>query len=117
MLDHAFPFLLTIIFYHRFLFILTLQVHAHTNSISLRMKLCADKIIIKPNAHDGSFIRHMKSFFFNGENVCTKFFNAVMIWFYNLVIAAVNSIKWIMQIFKNNFIKAVMHQVYREDAE
>src|SRR5688572_5830243 len=105
------------IFNNRSLFFFCLKVYTHTFGISFRMKLSAYHMIIKTDAHNRSFVRHMRSFFFNAKNRsihCIYFF---FVRFYYLPVAAVYYIKRIGQTFKNNFFLPFISRMYWEYTE
>ena len=115
MLNHAFPFFFTIIFNHCFLFLLTVKIYGHTCCISFGMKLRTNKIIIKANSHNSSFkVSYMRPLFFNCQYLYTQLVYAIVIWFYYLVIAAVNCIKRIFHTVKNMFNRAIICHVNRK---
>src|SRR5450432_3170944 len=67
------------------------------------MKLGPHHEFIKADSHDGPLQGNVRSFFFDGQHTRSLFFNIGLFFFNNLVIPAVNSIKWIPQAMKNWF--------------
>ena len=102
--QHALQFGFAVVFDHRFSFVFSLQVEAHTGGIRFRVKLCTDHIFIKPQSHNRSFIRNMRSAFFDAKQGSTHFIQQVMVGLNDLVIPAVNCIKRIQKPFKNGLI-------------
>src|SRR6186713_69990 len=104
-------------FDHCFFLVLSLQVHAHAYCISFRVKLCADHIIIKTDSHDGSFIRHMWTILFYAKNFGAHFFDHIMIWLNDLVIATVHTVKWIFQTSKYRFLETITQHMNRKNSK
>src|SRR5687767_2807366 len=117
MMQHALPFFFAMFLDHGFFLFFGLQVHAHTNGVSLGMKLRTDHIIIKANSHNSPFIGHMWPVLFNTKNLGAHFLKYVMVRLYHLVIAAVNAIEWIFQTRKYRLIISTLKHMNREHAK
>ena len=63
--EHTVQFFFTMVLDDVLAFIISLQVHAHTNSICLGMKLSADHVGIEANTHYGALVGNMSPHFFN----------------------------------------------------
>ena len=117
LIDHRFPLFITIIFNHDFLFFFVMQPDQHTRRVGFGMKLCTDKIFRKADSHDCPFVRNMWPLFFNAKNVCAQFLQPCVIGLYQLIIAAVNCVKWIRHSFKNRLSFPGFQKVNRKNTK
>ena len=117
MVDHGPPLFKSVVIDDRFFLFLSLQVHAHANSICFGVELGADHVLVESDGHDRSFKRYMRPLFFDAEDPSTHLSQLVVIGLYDLVITAVHGKKWILQSSENRLQHSFMKHVHGKYAK
>src|SRR5688572_27950480 len=99
---------------HCLLLFLCLQVNKHTSRISVRVKLCADNIVVEAHTHDSPFVLDMGTHFLDTKNFASHFMQQLMVGLYQLVIAADDCIERIAETVQHMLFMPGFQLVYRE---